>query len=61
MKKFKLFAQNTTYYSMEVNAESIEEAHKIAEDSCGSQWSEDCAGKWIIEEDLTEEIGLVVK
>ena len=46
---------------MEVNAESIEEAHKIAEDSCGSQWSEDCAGKWIIEEDLTEEIGLVVK
>jgi len=54
--KFKLFAKNTTYYSMEVEAENINDALKIAENSCGSQWREDCVGDWIIEDELTETI-----
>ena len=55
MKKYKVYAENTTYYSLEVEANSIEEANKIAEDSDGGEWTEDSYGKWIISDDLTHE------
>lgn len=55
MKKYIVFAENTTYYSIEVEANSVEEAHKIAEESDGADWTEDASGKWLIQEELTHE------
>lgn len=53
MKKYIVFAENTTFYSLEVEANSADEAIKIAESSDGGEWTEDCSGKWIINEELT--------
>jgi hypothetical protein len=39
-----------------VEAPNIEEARKIADESCGSEWKNLDAGDWNIDHDLTEEI-----
>ena len=51
--KYIVFAENTAYYSMEVEAKSADEANKIAEESDGGDWTEDCTGKWIVRDELT--------
>jgi hypothetical protein len=51
--KYIVFAENTTFYSMEVEAKSADEANKIAEESDGGDWTEDCTGKWIVNDELT--------
>lgn len=56
MKKYVVFAENTSYYSLAVEANSEDEAIKIAEASDGGEWTEDGCGKWIIDEELTHEI-----
>ena len=54
MKKYKFLAENTTYYSLEVEAPNLEEARKIADESDGSEWNEDGCGKWLIEDEPIE-------
>lgn len=51
--KYIVFAENTTYYWMEVEANSADEANKIAEESDGADWTEDYSGKWIVNDELT--------
>jgi hypothetical protein len=51
--KYIVFAENTTFYSMEVEAKSADEANKIADESDGGDWTEDCSGKWNVREELT--------
>lgn len=51
--KFKFHASYTEYLSLEVEAESLEDAREIAEKSCGGDWERDFSGDWVIEHDLT--------
>ena len=51
--KYIVFAENTTYYSMEVEANSADEANKIAEESDGGDWTEDSSSKWLVNDELT--------
>lgn len=51
--KYIVYAENTTYYWMEVEANSLDEANKIAEESDGADWTEDSSGKWIVNDELT--------
>jgi len=52
--KFKFHASYTEYLSLEVEAESLEDAREIAEKSCGGDWEHIDSGDWVIEHDLTE-------
>jgi len=52
-KKYVVFAECTSYYSMEIEASSADEANQIAEESDGGEWTEDSNGKWIINDELT--------
>jgi hypothetical protein len=51
--KYIVFAENTTYYSIEVDAKSADEANKIADESDGGDWTENGCGKWIVNDELT--------
>lgn len=55
MKTFRVFAECTNYYSIEVKARNAEEAYRIAYESDGGEWTDNGCGKWIIEEDLIHE------
>lgn len=56
MKKYIVFAECTSYYSMEVEATSEDEAHRIAEESDGGEWTEDSNGRWTINYELTTQL-----
>jgi hypothetical protein len=51
--KFRFHAHYTEYLSLEVEAESLEDAREIAEKSCGGNWERDFSGDWVIDHDLT--------
>jgi len=51
--KFRFHAHYTEYLSLEVEAESLEDAREIAEKSCGGDWERDFSGDWVIDHDLT--------
>lgn len=48
MKKFKVYAESVSYFVLEVDAESEEEAHKIAKNADGGDFAFDCDGEWEI-------------
>lgn len=52
--KFKFHAHYTEYLTLEVEAESLEAAQEIAEDSDGGDWRRVETGDWVIDYDLTE-------
>lgn len=56
MKLFKFHASTTDYLTLLVEAPNLEEARKIADESCGSEWEDLDGGDWNIDHDLTEEI-----
>lgn len=56
MNKFTFYAETTNSVSLEVKAETIEEAERIAELSDGGDWESDpYAGSFDIIWDLTQE------
>ena len=55
MKKYRIYASQTVYYSKIVEADSLEDAEEIVWDSDFSSWSECNYGDWELE-DATEEL-----
>ncbi len=52
--KFKFHASCTDYFTLEVEADSLEAAQEIAEKSCGGDWNYEASGDWDIDHESTE-------
>lgn len=48
MKKYRITASSISYYTLEVEAESEDEAWRIGKDADGSDFSPDGDGDWDI-------------
>lgn len=46
MKKFKVIASSITYYKIEIEAETEDEAWQIAKDTDGGEFKEIALGDW---------------